>query len=931
MSNQRPRGRDRSAGNSSNGKPNSSKNGTGGVYKRGSGLGTGPVGKKSGYSGRFGSSSHSSSGSSGSYKPHSTSSSQNQDYSRGNPFGSARGTGTTRGALPTGCLGRIIPILIVIVVGYFLIRTLFGGSGKDADYTANDNYSGDYQPGASSAGSSSNASSNGSSSNGTSSSQGSSALEALMNAYGGYTGSYGGNGSISGGWTDTTAANPTLNTSVDGTARGKYTNIVGGGQDKVTIMVYMCGTDLESKSGMATADLSEMAAANISDNVNVIVYTGGCKGWRNSIISNSVNQIYQVKNGGVSRLVENAGAGAMTSPDTLTEFINFCTDNFPANRQMLIFWDHGGGSVSGYGYDEKNPRISSMTLSGINTALKNAGTTFDVIGFDCCLMATAENALMLNSYGDYMIASEETEPGVGWYYTNWLSALSQNTSMPTVELGQRIVDDFVTTCASKCRGQSCTLSVVDLAELSATLPNAFTAFSEEISELLTGSNYQQVSDARSGSREYAVSSKIDQIDLVHFAQNLGTAKGAEVAGSIRNAVKYNRTSSNMTNSYGLSIYFPYKKTSYVDRVVKTYSDIGMDASYSRCIQQFAKLEASGQIASGGTSGSYSSMFGSLLGDYGAAGASSYDTQGGSYTYPGSASFGGLSDLFGGTDGSSSMIESLLGSFLGGSYGFMDGLDSSNTGFFDDRSISESYAAEYVSANWFDGKLLQWNQDESGNLLLRMPESQWAMVHSLELGMFVDDGEGFIDLGLDNICDFTQDGALICDTQKVWLGIDGQAVAYYHETTTDDGENYTITGRVPCYVNDVRSELIIVFDNEHPAGYVAGVRPVYVDDETETIAKPQTGLALAENSSSPLGVDVVDATVLQPGDVIDFICDYYSYEGSYQESYYLGDQMVVPASGELTVENVDLSALNLKIAYVMTDIYNQEHWTESVSR
>ena len=69
----------------------------------------------------------------------------------------------------------------------------------------------------------------------------------------------------------------------------------------------------------------------------------------------------------------------------------------------------------------------------------------------------------------------------------------------------------------------------------------------------------------------------------------------------------------------------------------------------------------------------------------------------------------------------------------------------------------------------------------------------------------------------------------------------------------------------------------------------------------------------------------------PGDRIDFVCDYYSYEGGYQDSYYLGNTMVVPSSGELTVENVDLSALKLKIAYVFTDIYNQEHWTESVTR
>ena len=127
----------------------------------------------------------------------------------------------------------------------------------------------------------------------------------------------------------------------------------------------------------------------------------------------------------------------MTKPDTLTGFIQWCNQNYPANRRELIFWDHGGGSISGYGYDEKNPGSGSMTLSGINQALKNAGVTFDFIGFDACLMATVETALMLDDYADYMIASEETEPGVGWYYTNWLTELSADPSMSTLEIGKR--------------------------------------------------------------------------------------------------------------------------------------------------------------------------------------------------------------------------------------------------------------------------------------------------------------------------------------------------------------------------------------------------------------------------------------------------------------------------------------------------------------
>ncbi len=290
--------------------------------------------------------------------------------------------------------------------------------------------------------------------------------------------------------------NKAPDTSVAPGARQKRTVIKGDGQDKVTVMVYMCGTDLESRNGMATADLQEMMAAKLSDNINVLVYTGGCSGWKNSTLSSQVNQIYQVKDGKLVCLEPDMGDVSMTDPKTLTRFLNWCKEKYPANRMDLIFWDHGGGSVSGYGYDQKYPKSGSMSLAGIDQALKDSGISFDFIGFDACLMATMENGLMLAQYGDYMIASEETEPGYGWYYTDWLTKLAQDTSMSTLDLGKQIADDFVRVCTQKGQGSSTTLSLVDLAELEVTAPKPLAAFSRSASKLIQDKEYKAVSDAR---------------------------------------------------------------------------------------------------------------------------------------------------------------------------------------------------------------------------------------------------------------------------------------------------------------------------------------------------------------------------------------------------------------------------------------------------
>ena len=114
-----------------------------------------------------------------------------------------------------------------------------------------------------------------------------------------------------------------LNTDVSPDARDKFEQIIGNGKDTVTIMVYMCGTDMESNAGMGTSDLQEMLNANVSDKVNLIVFTGGCKQWRNNVISSQVNQVYKITNGKLKCLVNNAGNGAMTDPATLRSFIQW--------------------------------------------------------------------------------------------------------------------------------------------------------------------------------------------------------------------------------------------------------------------------------------------------------------------------------------------------------------------------------------------------------------------------------------------------------------------------------------------------------------------------------------------------------------------------------------------------------------------------------
>lgn len=799
--------------------------GTGGsgVHKRGEGLGTGPVGNSSGYS--------------------------------SGPSSFGGGPKRSGGRSP---LFIIIVLAILFLAGGGGLTSLLGGGGSGySDSSNTQQYS--------------------NTSNQTSTGSGSSSLSTLSQLFGGY-GSYSGGSSASATWSETPNTGK-LDTSVASNARAKRTVIKGNGEDTVTIMVYMCGADLESRSGMASKDIQEMLKADLGNNINLLIYTGGARQWQNNVVSSSTNQIYQVKNGKLDLLVDNVGNLPMTKPDTLSSYIKWAATNYPADRFELIFWNHGGGSTGGYGYDEKFASAGSMSLAGINTALKDGGVTFDFVGFDTCLMATVENALVVSNYADYLVASEETEPGIGWYYTDWLTAFGRNTSMDTLEIGKNIIDSFTNACAQTCPGQKTTLSLIDLAELSQTVPQELTDFSKDTANMINSDEYSAVSTARSSSREFASSSRIDQIDLVDFANRMGTTEAKELANALKSSIKYNRTSSNMTNAYGLSIYFPYKQSSKVDSMVNTYENIGMDEDYAKCIQSFATMGVAGQVASGGTSTPMPSLFGEL------------------------------SQGSGSGDATAEMISQLLTTFLSSDFSSISGLSSSNTSFLG-KSLDVEKAANYIAANQFDTSNLIWTQNSDGQDVISLSEDQWSQVKDLSLNMFYDDGEGYIDLGLDNTLEFDSDGNLIAPSDKTWLAIDGQIVAYYVIDVQGDENSYAITGRVPCLLNGERTNLILVFDSENEDGYVAGANYDYVEGETDTVAK--------------------NLTEINEGDTIDFLCDYYSYDKTYEDSYYLGEQMTVshPMS-EMVINNLPVGDGDVLVTYRFTDQFAQNYWTPTI--
>ena len=217
-----------------------------------------------------------------------------------------------------------------------------------------------------------------------------------------------------------------------------------------------------------------------------------------SQISNVYNQVWEAKgldaaeDPGKMVLLDGDGLGLsgeaatvksseelMSDPEVLKAFINYCVQYAPAEKYDLILWDHGGGPAYGFGMDEHETvtsfwdNRSMMTFPQIMDALSDNDVTkdggkFDFVDFDACLMSSVELDLVLADHTDYYIASPETEPGYGQYYTGWLDMLgsAENHEVDTFTLGKKIVDDFYDFYAKgEGQGQQGTLAIIDMNKL----------------------------------------------------------------------------------------------------------------------------------------------------------------------------------------------------------------------------------------------------------------------------------------------------------------------------------------------------------------------------------------------------------------------------------------------------------------------------------
>lgn len=502
---------------------------------------------------------------------------------------------------------------------------------------------------------------------------------------------------------------------------------------KVVVMEYIIGSNLEDARGMASVNISQMMDTTAKgDGVDFVVQAGGSERWFTSGIDDSTVGRYLISGGKLETAEMLDSKTCMSEPEKLADFIRWAKKKYPADRYMLVLWDHGGGFARGYGSDDLNSRDDGkplLTASEMINVIKDADMKFDLIGFDACLMQNVEYAYALEPYADYYLASEETEPGTGWFYTAGFSRLAEDPTLSTEEFGKSMVSSYDQCQRVLHNGEpdpKCTLSLVDLTlvkpvyeQLTGLYGKAAAAMTDDPSV------YANMSAARSGAYQFTDK---EQVDMISYLTNLKNAdykqqvmKDEEldkIADTARACIVY-RNSDSAEGINGLAIEFPYKEL----------------IMYADEYQQLKEVKYS-------TEQNFFDTFCSIM----AAQRMS--------TYPDDNSF----------------FSKLMNYDYSKEEWYIKGFeDYDTTDLFIDIPVTET---------------------ENG-YLPELPKKTWDTILDCEVASYLETEEGLLYIGREHFADEDGNGHPLVSMDGIWVHINGHVVCYEAEDpiTTDEGIVY----------------------------------------------------------------------------------------------------------------------------------------------
>jgi len=269
---------------------------------------------------------------------------------------------------------------------------------------------------------------------------------------------------------------------------------------------------------------------------------------------------------------------------------------YPAKHYALIIWNHGAGwknasnnITKGISYDDSTGNhITTEQLGLAAKGMKDVlGHNLDVLSMDACLMQMMEVAYAVKDSCDFVVASEETEPGEGYPYDDILGSLK--SGMAPAEFCKKWVAAYSASYNNGSQGSSAsTQSAINCAKLG-ELKDAIDGFAKAA---MAANFAPQFKAALTSVQKFYYRTNID---LGHLAKLLKASindegfqtavkklEAACAAATHANAT----TQSTMKNAMGIAIYFPGTSYSFSTE----YNNLGFakDSLWDEMIQDYYK-------------------------------------------------------------------------------------------------------------------------------------------------------------------------------------------------------------------------------------------------------------------------------------------------------------------------------------------------------
>jgi hypothetical protein len=330
-------------------------------------------------------------------------------------------------------------------------------------------------------------------------------------------------------------------------------------------IVYMCA-DNNLEYNACEDYFSEMWQARDNMDVSIVALIDRIPGWYDGMDDWTETREYYIcanTNYGYSWGEQNMG-----DPTTLYSFVQNTLTRCPADTVALILWNHGSGVCRdsteagnrSICYDDTDN--DKLTIPELRSVLGNfPNGTFQVIGFDACLMGMAEIAYEMKPYCDYIVSSEDTEHADGWEYQNFLTTQHLNSSTSPAQYCNEIISGTDQNTLGAWRLDN---GYID------TLKSSVSSMAADLITCLQNDRAPTISFMANALDATEVFSAYNNwprtyIDLQGFAayvnQNAGYAPLVSHSGQVLGILGNNQFRTSWRNNYnntvgGLSIYFP---------------------------------------------------------------------------------------------------------------------------------------------------------------------------------------------------------------------------------------------------------------------------------------------------------------------------------------------------------------------------------------